>query len=84
MYFVRTVWELIRLKRETGPPARMHEEIFRVLAVFFEGFEMMVTGADSKVAYGRGLSDSGNGAAACGCVIWSCRLKLFALAVSVT
>ena len=47
----------------------MHEEMLRVFAVFFDGFEMMVTGADSKVAHGRGLSASGNGAAACGGVI---------------
>ena len=53
MYLVLTVWELIRLNNETGPPARMHEEMFRVLAVFFEGLEMIVTGAESKVAHVR-------------------------------
>ena len=83
MYFVRTVCELIRLNKDTGPPARMHEEIFRVFAVFFEGFDMMVTGADSKVAQGRApskrLDDWGGGGET-----WSCKLKLFALAVPVT
>ncbi len=53
MYLVRTVWELIRLNRETGPPASIQDEILRVLAVFLEGFEMMVTGAESKVAHTR-------------------------------
>ena len=46
MYFVRTVCELIRLKSDTGPPARMQLEMLRVFAVFFDGFEMIVTGAD--------------------------------------
>lgn len=55
MYLVRTVWELIRLKSDTGPPARIHEEILRVLAVFLEGFEMIVTGAESKEAQVRPL-----------------------------
>jgi hypothetical protein len=31
----------------------MHEEMFRVLAVFFEGLEMIVTGAESNVAQVR-------------------------------
>ena len=31
----------------------MHEVILRVLAVFFDGFEMIVTGAESKVAQTR-------------------------------
>jgi hypothetical protein len=53
MYFVRTVCELIRLKRDTGPPARMHEEIFLVFAVFFDGFDMIVTGAESNEAHTR-------------------------------
>lgn len=53
MYFVRTVCELMRLKSETGPPARMQDEMLRVFAVFFEGFEMMVTGAESNVAQTR-------------------------------
>ena len=53
IYFVRTVWELIRLKRETGPPARMHEEMLRVFAVFFDGLEIMVTGAESNDAQTR-------------------------------
>ena len=53
MYLVLTVWELIRLNNETGPPAKMHEEIFRVLAVFLEGLEIIVTGAESNVAQVR-------------------------------
>lgn len=53
MYLVLTVWEFIRLNNETGPPAKMQEEIFRVLAVFLEGLEMIVTGAESKVAHVR-------------------------------
>jgi hypothetical protein len=53
MYLVRTVCELIRLNRETGPPAKIHEEMLRVLAVFFDGLDMMVTGAESKVAQTR-------------------------------
>ena len=53
MYLVLTVWELIRLNSETGPPAKIQEEIFRVLAVFFEGFDMIVTGAESNVAQVR-------------------------------
>ena len=55
MYLVRTVWELIRLKSDTGPPARIHEEMLRVLAVFLEGFEMIATGAESKEAQVRPL-----------------------------
>ena len=54
MYFVRTVCELIRLNKDTGTPAKMHDDIFRVFAVFFDGFEMIVTGAEPKVAHGRG------------------------------
>jgi len=50
MYFVRTVCELIRLKSETKDPARMQDDTLRALAVFFEGLEMMVMGAESKVA----------------------------------
>lgn len=53
IYFVRTVCELMRLKRDTGPPARMHDAMLRVFAVFLEGFEMMVTGAESKEAHTR-------------------------------
>ena len=53
IYLVLTVWELMRLNNETGPPAKIHEEMFRVLAVFFEGLEMMVTGAESNVAQMR-------------------------------
>ncbi len=55
MYLVRTVWELIRLKSDTGPPARIHEEMLRVFAVFLDGFEMMVTGAESNDAHTRSL-----------------------------
>lgn len=55
MYLVRTVCELIRLKRDTGPPANMHDEILRVLAVFFDGFDIIVTGAESKEAQVRPL-----------------------------
>ena len=58
MYLVRTVWELIRLKSDTGPPARIHEEMLRVLAVFLEGFEMMVTGAESNEAHTLSLPDA--------------------------
>jgi hypothetical protein len=43
----------MRLNNETGPPAKIQEEMFRVFAVFFEGFEMMVTGAESNVAQMR-------------------------------
>jgi hypothetical protein len=53
MYLVLTVWELIRLNNETGPPAKIHEEMFLVLAVFLEGLEMIVTGAESNVAQVR-------------------------------
>ena len=53
IYLVLTVWEFIRLNNETGPPAKMHEEMFLVLAVFFEGLEMIVTGAESNVAQVR-------------------------------
>jgi hypothetical protein len=55
MYFVRTVCELMRLKRETGPPAKMQEEMLRVLAVFLDGLEIIVTGAESKDAQVRPL-----------------------------
>lgn len=41
------------MNNDTGPPAKIHEEIFRVLAVFFEGLEMIVTGAESNVAQVR-------------------------------
>jgi hypothetical protein len=58
IYFVRTVCELIRLNSETGPPARIQEEMLRVLAVFLEGLEMIVTGAESKVAHTRPLPGS--------------------------
>lgn len=53
IYFVRTVCELIRLNNETGPPAKMHDEMFRVFAVFLDGLEMIVTGAESKEAQMR-------------------------------
>jgi hypothetical protein len=58
MYFVRTVWELMRLKRDTGPPARIHEEMLRVFAVFLDGFDMMVTGAESNDAQTRPIGGS--------------------------
>lgn len=48
----------MRLKRETGPPARIHEEILRVFAVFLEGFDMMVTGAESNDAQTRPVGGS--------------------------
>lgn len=84
MYFVRTVWELIRLKRDTGPPARMQEPIFLVFAVFFDGFDMIVTGAESNVAHVRaGCCESLNEMGG-GCDMDKDRLKLFALAVPVT
>lgn len=65
IYLVRTVCELIRLNKETGPPARIHEEILRVLAVFLEGFDIIVTGAESNDAQTRpgtpsGLSEEDN------------------------
>lgn len=53
MYFVRTVCELMRLKRETGPPARMQEDILRVFAVFLDGLDIIVTGAESNEAHDR-------------------------------
>ena len=87
MYFVRTVCELMRLKSETGPPARMQDEMLRVFAVFFDGLEMIVTGAESKDAHTRpvggsppsGLRDGGGGSAMSR-ESW----KLFAFAVPVT
>ena len=59
------------MKSETGPPARMQEEMLRVFAVFLDGFEMIVTGAESKVAQTRpaggsapsGLRDGPGGSA---------------------
>jgi hypothetical protein len=48
IYFVRTVCEFIRLK----VPDRIHEETFLAFVVFFDGFDMMVTGDDLKIAYG--------------------------------
>lgn len=53
MYFVRTVCEFILLKSETGPPASIQDEILRVLAVFLDGFDIIVTGAESKDAQTR-------------------------------
>lgn len=76
----------MRLKRETGPPARMQEEILRVFAVFFDGLEIMVTGAESKVAQtrpGGGSAPSVEGAGD-GSAISSDNWKLFAFAVPVT
>lgn len=43
----------MRLNRDTGPPAKMHDEMLRVFAVFLEGLEMIVTGAESNVAQTR-------------------------------
>jgi hypothetical protein len=87
IYLVRTVCELIRLNSETGPPARIQDEMLRVLAVFLEGFEMIVTGAESKVAHTRPLLDSplsgardGEDGSAISRESW----KLLALAVPVT
>ena len=54
MYFVRTVWEFMRLKSDTGPPAKIQEDMLRVFAVFFDGLDMIVTGADSNAAHIRG------------------------------
>lgn len=88
MYFVRTVWELMRLKRDTGPPARMQEEIFRVFAVFLDGLDMIVTGAESKDAHTRPGGPSwpsvGCGSPGTGSDMSSESWKLFALAVPVT
>lgn len=53
MYFVRTVCELMRLNSETELPFMMHVEMFLVLAVFFEGLDMIVTAPDSKDAQRR-------------------------------
>jgi hypothetical protein len=53
MYFVRTVWELMRLKSETELPFIMQVETLRVFAVFFDGFEIMVTAPDSNEAQRR-------------------------------
>lgn len=61
MYLVRTVCELMRLKSETGPPARMHEDMLRVLAVFLEGLDIMATWELSKLAQGaEARGDSGS------------------------
>lgn len=87
IYLVRTVCELIRLKRETGPPAKIHEEMLRVLAVFLDGLDIIVTGAESKVAHTRPLTVSvlsgandGVGGSAMSKESW----KLLAFAVPVT
>lgn len=58
MNFVRTVCELIRLKRAIVDPAGMHEVVLRALAVFLLGLEMMATLALSNEAKwgGRGTS----------------------------
>lgn len=68
MYFVRTAWELISLERRKRDWASGEDTRgdLRVFVISLEGFEMMATGADSEVVHGRGLSDSGNGAAARG------------------
>lgn len=86
MYLVRTVWELIRLKRETGPPARMHDEMLRVLAVFFEGLDIIVTGAESNDAQTRPpvLSPPPSPVVEGGSMMSRERVKLLALAVPVT
>ena len=84
MYFVRTVWEFMRLKSETGPPAKIHDPILRVLAVFLDGFEIMVTGAESKVAQTRpGAAGSPSGFVE-GSEISRESWKLLVLAVPVT
>lgn len=88
MYLVRTVCELIRLKRDTGPPANMQEEILRVFAVFLEGLDIMVTGAESKDAQVRpldvfSLSVDGR-VAVVGSEISRESWKLFAFCVPVT
>lgn len=87
IYLVRTVWELMRLKRETGPPATIQEDMLRVLAVFLEGLDMIVTGAESKDAQTRPVGASapsgvsaGGGGSAMSRESW----KLFAFAVPVT
>ena len=76
----------MRLKRDTGPPARMHDEMLRVLAVFFDGLEIIVTGAESKVAQTRpeGGSLPSPETDGGGSMMSSERRKLFALAVPVT
>src|SRR5690554_5442165 len=52
MYFVRTVWALIRFKSETLMPFRMKHEALPALAVFFEGFEMIGMGFEPMTAVG--------------------------------
>lgn len=87
MYFVRTVWELIRLNSDTGPPARMQDEMLRVFAVFLDGLDMIVTGAESKEAHTRplgGSAPSGIRAGGGGSAISRESWKLFAFAVPVT
>jgi hypothetical protein len=88
IYLVRTVCELILLKRDTGPPARIHEEMLRVFAVFFEGLDIMVTGAESKVAQTRpGVPSallSPDKAEGGGSIMSRDNWKLFAFAVPVT
>lgn len=76
----------MRLNSDTGPPARIHEEIFRVFAVFLDGLEMMVTGAESKLAQTRpgGESASGVWEGEKGSAMSSESWKLFALADPVT
>src|ERR1700733_5896717 len=76
IYFVRTVCELIRLNSETELPFIIQVETFLVLAVFFEGFEIIVTAPDSKeaqrrcVAGGVGLCGVGFSGAATSRVRW--------------
>lgn len=84
MYLVRTVWELMRLNNDTGPPARMHDVTLRVFAVFFEGFDMIVTGAESNEAQTRGLFDADTSPDEGGSAISRESWKLFDLAVPET
>lgn len=77
----------MRLNNETGPPARIHDEMLRVLAVFLDGLDIIVTGAESNEAQTRPLGASapsgvneGGGGSAISSESW----KLFAFAVPVT
>jgi len=77
----------MRLNRDTGPPAKIHDEIFLVLAVFLDGLEIIVTGAESNDAqtYPGGPSASGLLAVdGWGSAMSRESWKLFALAVPVT
>ena len=87
IYFVRTVCALTRLKSETGPPARMQDDMLRVFAVFLEGLEMIATGAESKDAQrrpGEVSPPSGESDGAGGSEMSSVSWKLLAFCVPVT